>query len=118
MLFTHLLRVALVYLLGVTSGHWDYLLNHPKSDIASRKDIERLNRGIAIITPIKHVMEILMYDELKERRKKDEEKVRMENAATLDMAMDGSEEDVFTKDDFEEALKKVVKTSDKESLET
>ena len=68
--------IAIVYLLGVVSGHWDYLLNNPKSGIASHKDIERLNRGIAIITPIKHVMEILMYDELKEQRKKDDESIR------------------------------------------
>jgi len=73
-------------------------LNNPTSDIASHKDVERLNRGVAIITPIKHVMEILMYDELKEERKKDDEKVRMENAATLDMPMDGHEEDTFTKE--------------------
>jgi hypothetical protein len=58
------------YLLGMMRGHWDHNL------AGSGADIDALNMGIAIVTPIQDVLDVLNCEELVEERRKNDALVR------------------------------------------
>ena len=78
---------TMVYLLGLVHGHWDFQLNNPRSQ-TEPEDIWNLNHGIAIITPIQRVWEILMSETLKDFRKNADTQKSLQNAPTADVPLD------------------------------
>jgi len=66
-------REKFVYLLGVVRGHWDIKKVEAAVDFAE-DDLGQVNMGIAIVTPVQYLAEMLMYDVfLKPRRNYDSE---------------------------------------------
>lgn len=58
------------FLLGMIRGHWDY--EKQKSFIGLvGKDVEQVNLGMAYVTPIQDVIDVLYGDKMKEQRKRD-----------------------------------------------
>jgi hypothetical protein len=108
------------YLMGVMQGHWDSnaLLDvdeFPEDDDLGR---ERVNMGIAIVTPINKVLEILEQPELKRHKQIVADATKKRLAEDLPVA-DAVSEPSFTRDDFEQALRKVAKKlPDSESAQT
>jgi hypothetical protein len=91
-------------LLGMIRGHWDTEMADSLTDFGTGK-IERLNTGIAIVTPIQEVDRILMSDEFKKQRKAEIREYEKKRAPTPDSGFPNAEP-VFTKNDFEGALRK------------
>lgn len=74
-----------IYLLGLIRGHWDSKSAAPDIDYGD-DDKRAVNMGMAIVTPINGLHQLLLRDDVvKERRKLDRAR-RMENAPTLDSA--------------------------------
>jgi len=98
------------FLLGLVRGHWDY--KGKPLDYAG-DELEAVNMGMAIITPINDALEIINSEELvKDRRKLDRDYTK-ENAPTMDNQF--QDEADYTKDDFLQDLRKVSqKKSDEE----
>jgi hypothetical protein len=69
--------VGSFYLLGVMHGHWDVPTD---SDEAEAK----VNMGIAIVVPARHIVEVLDQPELVEERERLENQVRQRNAPSMD----------------------------------
>jgi hypothetical protein len=93
-----------IYLLGLAHGHWSIdprEINNPTVEHLS----EGFNVGLAIVVPASHILELLHNQELIDMRKalKDGELAK-HKGATMDSAVT---ENTFTKEDFEQALKKV-----------
>ena len=60
-------------LLGLVRGHWDYKPSLNELEFGNA-ELQAVNMGIAIVTPIQEVMEIINGEEwTKERRKYDED---------------------------------------------
>jgi hypothetical protein len=101
------------WLLGINWGHmpfYGYVEEHGNKRLDLRVE---LNTGFACVLPAWKIMELLNVEELvKERRKQDQriakrkELERREGAAVNDVA---EREDVFTQQDFEDALEKVTR---------
>ena len=91
-----------IFLLGLMHGHWDL----PKG-FSSLIQGETTNMGISIVVPAHKIMEILNHPELVDMRKKTDEEIAKENLPTPDSTLRKQKlEQVFTKTDFEAALKK------------
>jgi len=91
------------HLLGVAHGHWNVdpaKINQP--DLKHVKD--GINAGLAIVAPAHHILDILLHNkELNEmRRKLKDEELDKRKGSTMDSAA----KPTFTKDYFEQALKK------------
>lgn len=71
------------YVLGLVRGHWDYRSPLTPAD-ALAEEVEKINLGIAIVTPIQSVARLLAREELVKRRLRIEGEVRQQDAATLD----------------------------------
>lgn len=103
-----------ILLLGLVRGHWDYkrMEGGVPLDFA-QPEMERLNMGVAVITPIQSVTEVIEGEVLvKDRRRQDTEQ-KKKNQPTEDSGFS------LTRDEFFDALKKVSrKTPDVESSET
>jgi hypothetical protein len=69
------------YLIGLIHGHWDELPPGAPPDLPQR---DWLNRGMALVTPIQGVVDIVHSESFKEQRREDAERVRQMKAATLD----------------------------------
>lgn len=96
-------------LLGIIHGHWDvkevdinlYSVTHDRK--------RGVNYGIAIVVPAVKLIETLDRPDLKESRMKNDEKLKRRGVPGMDSAKGTNQqnpETVFTKDDFEAALKK------------
>lgn len=99
-------EARLFLLLGIVRGHWD--LKTSAMDFLEKED-SKLNMGIAIVTPIHEVMEVVAKDEnLVRQRKNIREEYRKRTAPTEDSAFsDSTPETEFTRADFEATLRKV-----------
>jgi hypothetical protein len=95
------------YLLGLIRGHWDLK--------ESEHEFEQINAGIAIVTPIDEVRKILFREDLVKERRREERERAKEQAPTLDSHVPS---DTFTKEDFENALRKVSRRLEKSDEET
>jgi hypothetical protein len=92
-----------LFLLGLIRGHFDEPPFVDSVDGAPR----RLNTGIATVTPIWEVIETVKSNKtIRETRERDVKRFHEEHSETLDASFDESGP-IFTKDDFENALKKV-----------
>jgi hypothetical protein len=66
------------FLIGVVRGHWEYNLSESEDAVRDdREEIEALNMGIAVATPIQEVYALLYREELvKERRARDKKEAQ------------------------------------------
>jgi len=71
------------YLLGLTIGHWD--VSETSGDYYFSGDAsEKVNMGISVVVPAKKILEVLNHPELVKIRHEYDEKIRRQNAPTLD----------------------------------
>jgi hypothetical protein len=70
-------------LVGLIRGHWDLMVKEVLVDFGTN-EMEKLNLGMAIVTPIREVQKVLMNEELKRRRRADIRKYRKEHTPTQD----------------------------------
>lgn len=96
-----------MFLLGIVRGHWDQRRQTPAMAFAG-DELESVNMGMALITPIQELAKILYGETLMKRRAQIAAEEAKKVAPTKDSAFIDQEE-VFTRDDFEQALKKVAK---------
>jgi hypothetical protein len=86
------------YLLGVIRGHWD--LERQGEDSVPREieasEIDKLNTGIALITPAWEILDILKGKVLTKQRKKAEKERRKENLPTQDSALPAKQVDTVS----------------------
>ena len=77
-----------MYTLGVISGHWDLRRQDSAQDsfISATEDeeIDRLNTGIAIVTPIQEVLRIINGKSMMKVRRKAERVFALEHQPTSD----------------------------------
>ena len=64
-------------------GHWDYKSPGESLDYIGN-ELSTVNMGIAMVTPIQDVVNLLYRDELMKARRKEEKEVRKEHEPTLD----------------------------------
>jgi hypothetical protein len=57
-------------IVGLIRSHWDIPEKDTIADFGTT-EVEKLNTGIAVVTPIQEVEKILMSDELKKERRAD-----------------------------------------------
>lgn len=118
------------YLLGVVRGHWNLKRQDAAQDSYPAKlensEIDRLNTGIAQVTPIDEVLKLLYGETLMKQRKEVEARQIKQQQPTLDSNLPNTrpegEEAAITQEGFEEALRRASrKTSsppDEETKET
>jgi hypothetical protein len=69
------------FLLGLVRGHWDYEASESAIDY-TRDELQALNTGIAIVTPIQEVASVLQCEELtKQRQQEDEELLKQASSS-------------------------------------
>lgn len=98
-------------LIGIVRSHWE----HTEPGIGSagsafHDEIDKVNWGIAAITPISYLLEIIYGDQLMAERKELEDELKRELEAQESTTNDSlltDENAPFTRDTFEAALKKV-----------
>jgi hypothetical protein len=99
------------YLLGLIRGHWD--INE------FSHESEQINSGIALVTPIAEVHNLLFREDLVKDRRREEAKRVKDNAPILDSALlSHGDAEIFTKEAFEKALQKVSRRIEKPGSET
>lgn len=92
-----------IRLLGLAHGHWNIDLEEINSPTIEHVK-EGFNVGLAIVVPASHILEVLHNGELTAMRRELKDKELAKNkGATMDSA---AVEESFTKEDFEQALKK------------
>lgn len=105
-----------IYTLGIVRGHWDLERQDEAGDVSlapklENKEIERLNTGIAVVTPIQEVQKILQGEELMKHRERGVKNFIASREPTSDSKIPkkNAEELTFTRSDFKDVLKKVSK---------
>jgi hypothetical protein len=108
-------------MVGLIRGHFDLADQDSSLTDFGGNQLERLNSGIAIVTPIQEVEKVLMSDELKKQRRADIRQYQNDHAPTLDSEFgndstqttpEGHEIPVPTKDQFLGDLKKASRKKD------
>jgi hypothetical protein len=69
------------FVLGMVRSHWD---ERPSGALKNLPRREWISRGIAAVTPISGVVDVLSYRKFKDQRKRDAETARKRNGAILD----------------------------------
>jgi hypothetical protein len=99
----------LYMLLGVIRGHWDIekKMTKKREDFIDN-ELEQVNMGIAIVTPIQDLQSILHSEEMVKARKEQDKDYAEQMRPTLDSGFPEGREtaEPFTKEKFEDALKK------------
>ncbi len=92
------------FLLGVMQGHFNS--ERPKADYASDDALteETINMGIGIVVPIEKVIEVMNQPKITKSEQQMAAERREKNLPSLDMV--DVPDPPFTKDDFEDALKR------------
>lgn len=75
-----------IFLIGVIRGHWDHEEPKWKTTVDFTKELEQVNMGIAIATPMEELRKIIFGDELVNGRKENDAKRLKKNAPTDDSA--------------------------------
>jgi len=70
-------------LLGLIRGHWDYEKKRLPIDF-SGDELEQVNMGIALVTPIQEAFKIINGGDLLKMRQQNDRKISLENAPTED----------------------------------
>jgi hypothetical protein len=101
-------------LIGIVRAHWE----HQETAIALKgsafyDELDKVNWGIAAITPVADLLSVLYGDELMERRRASDEEYRREDAAVNDSAI-GNKADTFNQHDFEDALKRASRKMERQ----
>jgi trypsin-like peptidase len=118
---THLRWV--IYVLGMVRSHWDLERQDAASDSSlgaaiENEEIDSLNTGIAVVTPIQEVHKILYGAELMKKRETAEQKHLQKKQPTSDSNLPRAHPEEFTRGGFEDALRKASrKISEPESKE-
>jgi hypothetical protein len=95
------------FLLGLIRGHWD----QSEGDASYRAEREMFNTGIAKVTPVTEVLEVLDREELVRQRKQIErDEVAKRGKSTFDSL--GAEGDEFER--FENLARRLVSVPKKE----
>lgn len=116
------LGVSRLFWLGLVQGHWDSPSMTDVEDVLIEDGLEKeaINMGIAIVIPATKIMEIINQPVLSDGRKAEQRRRREESLPVEDEA--GEDEESITREDFEQALKKVSRPkeqpSDEERSET
>jgi hypothetical protein len=74
---------GIFHLLGLVHGHWDEKetgKTFPLSD-------KRINMGIAVVTPVQNIIEVLSQASLEDRRREDKEQAMKNNRPTRDTSL-------------------------------
>lgn len=95
-----------MYLLGLMHGHWDVRESELNSAIVSHDSKRGVNMGIAIVVPAVKIMETLNQKDLADMRTRTDKK-NLPKPPKMDMARAPIETEMFTKQDFESALRRV-----------
>ena len=95
------------YLLGMVHGHFDEpdaVADVVEDDLSS----EKINMGIGIVVPVDKILEVLAHPEIVEKEMAEKRLKRDKNLPSMDSEdIPVDDRESFTKDDFEEALRKV-----------
>jgi len=59
------------FLLGMVRGHWDYRKQYSLRGVTD-KELDQVNMGMAYVTPIQDVIDVLYGENMREQRKKDD----------------------------------------------
>jgi hypothetical protein len=93
-------------LLGLVHGHWDIREQDINKTEIDQDREHGVNYGIAIVVPAIKIYEILYREELIAMRKQQEREEVQRGIPGTDMAVSKNPKKVFTKENFETALKK------------
>jgi hypothetical protein len=94
-------------LLGLVHGHWDVRESEINSPTIKQDRKQGVNYGIAIVVPAIKIYETLYRAELIAMRKQQEQEEVNSSIPDTDVAPAKENRESFTKEDFENALKKV-----------
>lgn len=100
------------FLLGMIRGSWIYRKQYSLGSV-TEKDVDEINLGMAYITPIEDVLDVLYGEELMAQRKKDDEETPKQSRA---IAVENSNKSDRKSDDltqvgFHDALKRASRKS-------
>lgn len=97
-----------IYLIGLLRGHWDLKKQDAIFDSSINSEIDRLNTGIAQVTPAEDILALINSEELMKQRKEIEKEWRQRHAPTLDSNLPSKppEAEGITQEGFEDALKR------------
>lgn len=99
-----------IYILGLIRGHWSIEDFEVAVDYADEGEDDRINTGIATVTPISEAMKIINGAEMmKQRQEKEKARVK-HNSTTLDSSFPRTKPEStegITQEGFENALRKV-----------
>ncbi len=102
--------VGQIYFLGLMHGHWRVT---PKQMSAEGVEVsEAVNMGVSIVVPAHKIREILDQPELVAMRRKIDKDIARERGPVIDSELEKPGH-VFTKQDFEDALKKSTRKIEK-----
>jgi hypothetical protein len=95
-----------MYLIGIIRGHWDHEEPKLQTTVDFAKELEQVNMGIAIATPVEELNKIIFGDALVNGRKQHDQETLKQNEPKNDSAFP---EQPFTQEVFEDALTKVTR---------
>ena len=94
--------------LGLMYGHWDIRESELNSAQISHDAKRGVNLGIGIVVPANKILETINRPELRDMRNRMDEAVNKRTVPGMDSARETEPENgMFTREDFEAALKKV-----------
>lgn len=98
------------FLIGMIRGHYGYKTKDIQNVI--NLDLKQFHSGMAFLTPIQEVLDVLYREDFVKQRKENDKKQIKDNSLG-EFVEDSPKEEVFTQEDFEDALRRVSrKTSE------
>ena len=104
------------YWLGLMHGHWDMPVDtsSPDAAIADTPEKEAVNMGIAMVVPATQIVEIIDQPMFKNAREEEMKQLCESSLPAEDSTTTYEGKEVLTKDDFEQALRKVNRPNEQE----
>jgi len=99
-----------IHFLGLMRGHWD---TETLPANFQREQMEAVNMGISIVVPAQKIWEVLHHPELVAMRQEFDDKLQTERERGYPTTDSSKQDETFTKDDFEAALKKASRKKGK-----
>jgi hypothetical protein len=94
------------YLLGLMHGHWDIRESELNKASFAHDSKRGVNLGIGIVVPSQKIIETINRPELKRVRDERDAKAKAKQVPRMDSVHTDADEQMFTKEDFEDALKR------------
>ena len=92
-------------MIGLVRGHWDYKTKTQVLTFSS-DELENVNMGMALVTPVDEILSVINREVLLEHRKAADRRRQNDKAPTLDVDLPVPERaNALTRDDFEQAPK-------------